>query len=81
MSSEHLNNEINRLRLELTTLKEDAGASNISIANYLLTRLSQLGVKVSAETALRQMSGCLTRDAAISSPCLVCQETSTLDSW
>jgi len=46
MSSEHLNNEINRLRLELTTLKEDAGASNISIANYLLTRLSQLGVKV-----------------------------------
>jgi len=39
-----LNAEVGRLRLELEALKEDKGVSNISVANYLLARLEQLGV-------------------------------------
>ena len=41
-----LNAEIGRLRLEVHNLKGESGAQNISIGNYLLVRLEQLGVKV-----------------------------------
>jgi hypothetical protein len=39
--------EIGRLRLQVHNLKGESGAQNISIGNYLLARLEQLGVRVS----------------------------------
>ena len=44
MSSQNLQDEINRLRLELNAAHVDVG-EQISIGNYLLARLAQLGVK------------------------------------
>jgi pyruvate decarboxylase len=41
-----LNAEIDRLRLQVHALKGECGAQNISIGNYLLARLEQLGVTV-----------------------------------
>ena len=40
------NAEIDRLRLEIHSLKGHSGAQSISIGNYLLARLEQLGVQV-----------------------------------
>lgn len=45
-----LNAELDRLRLEVHTLKAESGAQMISIGNYLLTRLKQLNVTVSEAT-------------------------------
>ena len=45
-----LNAELDRLRLEVHTLKAESGAQMISIGNYLLTRLEQLNVTVSEVT-------------------------------
>jgi len=45
-----LNAELDRLRLEVHTLKAESGAQMISIGNYLLTRLEQLDVTVSEVT-------------------------------
>jgi pyruvate decarboxylase len=39
-----LKSQVDRLRLEVHSLKASAGAENISIGNYLLTRLAQLDV-------------------------------------
>ena len=41
-----LNAEIDRLRLQVHSLKGQNGAQSISIGNYLLARLEQLGVQV-----------------------------------
>jgi len=52
MSSDHhlhdLRVEVDRLRLELQSFKakSESGEAPISIGNYLLTRLAQLGVTV-----------------------------------
>lgn len=44
--TESLQIEVDRLRLELESLKSATGTKNISVANYLLTRLAQQGVTV-----------------------------------
>ncbi|KAF5338902.1 hypothetical protein D9611_008753 [Ephemerocybe angulata] len=44
-TAESLQAEVDRLRLELQTLKSKQGVEKVSIGNYLLTRLAQLGVK------------------------------------
>lgn len=41
-----LQSEVDRLRLQLQTLQAEQGVQNISIGNYLLERLAQLGVTV-----------------------------------
>ena len=41
-----LQSEVDRLRLQLHTLQAEQGVQNISIGNYLLERLAQLGVTV-----------------------------------
>ena len=41
-----LETEIHRLQLELHTLKREQGSETITVGNYLLARLEQLGVKV-----------------------------------
>ncbi|TFK73562.1 pyruvate decarboxylase THI3 [Pluteus cervinus] len=41
----HLQAEVDRLRLQFKNLKADRDMGHISIGNYLLTRLEQLGVK------------------------------------
>ena len=41
-----LQSEVDRLRLQLHTLQVEQGVQNISIGNYLLERLAQLGVTV-----------------------------------
>ncbi|KAJ3515382.1 hypothetical protein NLJ89_g1793 [Agrocybe chaxingu] len=43
-NTQALQAEVDRLRLELKTLQVEAGVEKISIGNYLLTRLAQLGV-------------------------------------
>ena len=41
-----LKSQLDHLRLEVHSLKAKAGTENISIGNYLLTRLAQLHVTV-----------------------------------
>ena len=43
---EFLKSQVDRLSLEVHSLKSEAGAENISVGNYLLTRLAQLHVTV-----------------------------------
>ena len=45
--SQDTNAELDRLRLQVQSLKVESGIPNVSIGNYLLTRLEQLGVTVS----------------------------------
>ena len=45
-STAALEAEIHRLQHELNTLKQDQGSETITVGNYLLARLEQLGVKV-----------------------------------
>jgi hypothetical protein len=45
-SVEALKSEVDRLNLEVQSLKAETGAENISVGNYLLTRLAQLNVTV-----------------------------------
>lgn len=45
-ASAALQAEVNRLQLEVQSLKVEQGSEHISIGNYLLTRLEQLGVTV-----------------------------------
>jgi pyruvate decarboxylase len=44
-SNAALNAHVDRLRLEVTELKKEQGSEDISIGDYLLTRLEQLGVR------------------------------------
>lgn len=43
---EVLKSQVDRLTLEVHSLKAETGAENIAIGNYLLTRLAQLHVTV-----------------------------------
>ena len=43
---EELKSQVDRLSLEVHSLKAERGAENISIGNYLLNRLAQLHVTV-----------------------------------
>ena len=43
--------EINRLQLEILTLRKEQGSVLITIAEYILARLEQLGVRVSVGNA------------------------------
>jgi len=45
--SRDANAELDRPRLQVQSLKVESGIPNVSIGNYLLTRLEQLGVTVS----------------------------------
>lgn len=45
-TSKALQGEVNRLKLELHTMHTERGTSEITVANYILTRLVQLGVTV-----------------------------------
>lgn len=45
-ASAALQAEVNRLQLEVQSLKAEQGSQHISIGNYLLARLAQLGVTV-----------------------------------
>jgi hypothetical protein len=45
-SVEALKSQVDRLNLEVHSLKAETGAESISVGNYLLTRLAQLDVKV-----------------------------------
>lgn len=45
-SVEALKSQVDRLNLEIHSLKAEKGAENISVGNYLLARLAQLDVKV-----------------------------------
>lgn len=47
-----LQSEVNRLKLELNALQVSAGSEQIYIGQYLLERLSQLGVKVGGSRLL-----------------------------
>lgn len=51
-----LKSQVDSLKLEVHTLKAKAGAENISIGNYLLTRLAQLHVKVHIPTCSSYLS-------------------------
>jgi len=42
-----LHGEVDRLKLELQSLQARQGMGTISVGNYLLTRLAQLGVTAS----------------------------------
>jgi len=42
--------EVDRLKLQVHSLKVDEGSSLVHVGEYLLSRLAQLGVKVSLET-------------------------------
>lgn len=44
-SDKSLNAQVDRLRLELHELKQEQGALDVRIGDYLLTRLEQLGVR------------------------------------
>lgn len=46
VDAEALSAELDRIRLELHTLKAEKGKQNITVGDYLLTRLAQLGVTV-----------------------------------
>lgn len=50
-TSAALQAEINRLQLEVQSLKAEQGSELISVGNYLLARLAQLGVTVSMSSA------------------------------
>ncbi|KAG5638177.1 hypothetical protein H0H81_001474 [Sphagnurus paluster] len=43
-SSDALQGEIHRLKLDIHDLRSQQGTHHISIGNYILTRLEQLGV-------------------------------------
>jgi pyruvate decarboxylase len=43
---ESLKGEVDRLRLEVQSLQAKQGQEKVTLGNYLLTRLTQLGVKV-----------------------------------
>lgn len=43
---EALKSQVDRLTLEIHSLRAEKGAENISVGNYLLTRLAQLDVTV-----------------------------------
>ena len=43
---EVLKSQVDRLTLEVQSLKAETGAENISVGNYLLARLAQLHVTV-----------------------------------
>ena len=45
-SVEALKSQVDRLNLEIHSLKAEKGAESISVGNYLLARLAQLDVKV-----------------------------------
>ena len=45
-SVEALKSQVDRLNLEVHSLKAGTGAENISVGNYLLARLAQLNVTV-----------------------------------
>jgi hypothetical protein len=45
-----LKSQVDRLSLEVHTLKAESGTENISIGNYLLARLAQLHVTVRITT-------------------------------
>jgi len=72
-----LNAEIDRLRLEVHNLKGESGAQNISIGNYLLARLEQLGVKVLKMNSFVQE----VYYPSYFSLCLVFREISTWNFW
>ena len=48
---EALKSQVDRLKLEVQSLKAETGTENISVGNYLLTRLAQLNVTVSTISA------------------------------
>lgn len=48
--------EINRLHLQVDSLKADKGKETIDVGNYLLARLEQLGVTVSLSFGLPYLS-------------------------
>ena len=45
MAEPALNAEVDRLRLQVHSLKQEQGSHDITIGEYLLTRLDQLGVR------------------------------------
>jgi pyruvate decarboxylase len=76
-SNTALQTEVDRLRVELQTMKGEQKAAKISIGNYILSRLEQLGVTVSF------MVSAATNIVFIyyGSPCLVFLATSILGFW
>ena len=46
VDAEALSAELDRIRLELQSLKAEKGKENITVGGYLLARLAQLGVTV-----------------------------------
>lgn len=52
-SNEALQAEVARLRLEVQALQANKGMEKITVGNYLLARLAQLGVRVSASTTVQ----------------------------
>jgi pyruvate decarboxylase len=44
-----LQSEVNRLKLELHNMHTQRGTGEITVGNYILTRLAQLGVTVTID--------------------------------
>lgn len=75
-SVEALKSQVDRLNLEIHSLKAEKGTESISVANYLLTRLAQLDVKVRTILLVP-----LTLFNFFHSRCLVCRVISTWGFW
>jgi hypothetical protein len=74
--------EVDRLRLELKTIRaqtQDVASGQITVGNYLLTRLEQLGVTV----RLLSLFACIdtTFQLLCNRKCLAYRETSTWAFW
>lgn len=67
--------EVDRLKLEVQTLKVKHGVENISVGNYLLNRLAQLGVTVRFAPVIKCFADPY-HIVDIASACLESQETS-----
>lgn len=73
---EALQGEVDRLKLELQSLQAHHGVGEITIGNYILTRLTQLGVTVGADFLSEPLSTESTRRK-----CSACLGTLTWASW
>lgn len=52
VTPERLQDEVNRLKLDLKNLRTETGSADIPVGQYLLERLAQLGVTVRLSSAV-----------------------------
>jgi hypothetical protein len=74
-SSDVFRNEVNQLKLELHNMHTQRGTGEITVGNYILTRLAQLGVTVGTTAIWISWSKYMRRK------CLAYREILILPSW